>query len=149
MSWWEIGDGLVMGDGPADAFMATLTHLTDERNEAGESRLSLKEVLDAMAASMGTPGQPRPRIVAKFADGQESESTSAARLDFVSPAQDVAAAFRDAIDEINRQYVERWERLPVRRELLETVRFVIIGAGELLGSDRPLGDLRRIEVREG
>jgi hypothetical protein len=59
----------------------------------------------------------------------------------------VAIAFREALAEVRRQYEERWERPPERRELLETLLFVLAGGAGSFVRDVAADEVRGIEAR--
>jgi hypothetical protein len=139
MSWWDIGGGGVIGDGPADVLTLALSSVVSDREEAGRPKSSLESVLGGMAAALSPEEDGRTRIVVSFVDGREVSSASS--------GEDVAIAFREALAEVRRQYEERWERAPERRELLETLLFVLLGGGSSFVRDLGTADIRGIEDR--
>lgn len=125
MSWWDVGGGGVIGDGPADILTIALSTAAQEREEAGRRKPRLASVLAGMSAALGAHGDAAPRLFAKMAGGDHVSADSS--------GEDVAILLREALAEIERQYRERWERPPSRRELLETLHFVLVGvAGSFL-----------------
>jgi hypothetical protein len=132
--WWGIGDGLVIGDGPADALTTVLLDLSQERRAAGHPKPSLDQLLGAARELPGVA-----EVVAVTEDGEEIAAAP--------PTEDVAAAMREAGAEITRQYVERWDRPPDPRELLETLLFVVLGSPDMLLTSGGKVDLQAIETR--
>src|SRR5438067_1830213 len=125
MSWWDIGGSGVIGDGPADVLTLALSAVAHEREEAERQKPSLESVLSGMATALAGTGDARRRIAVSLASGCEVSSNAS--------GEDVAIALREALAEVERQYKERWGRPPERRELLETLLFVIAGgAGSLV-----------------
>jgi hypothetical protein len=137
VSWWDVPGGGVIGDGPADVMTLALENLARERDESGKPRPSLASVLGGLAAVLASDGERPPRIVASRADGDEIESAA--------PDVDVEAAFREAEQEIARQYEERWGRRPDPRELLRTLRFVLMAPEAYLSGGEGL-ELTGVEL---
>jgi hypothetical protein len=133
MSWWGIGDGLVIGDGPADAVTVVLLDLAEQRSAGGQAKPPLEELLGAVRDVLGAG-----EVVAVRSGGGEIASAP--------PSEDVSSGLREAAAEVRRQYFERWDRPPDPREFLETVLFVVLGAADtLLADGEP--DLEAIEAR--
>jgi hypothetical protein len=132
--WWGIGDGLVIGDGPADAITTVLLDLSGERRAAGHPKPSLDQLLGAARELLGAA-----EVVAVTGDGEEIAAGQ--------PSEDLAAGMREAGAEITRQYVERWDHPPDPRELLETLLFVVLGSADMLLARGGEVDLQAIETR--
>ena len=137
MSWWGIGDNDVIGDGPADVITVALRSIADERADAGRDRPSLAAFLSALGRALpGDVGRLRGRLD----DGRDVHAAPGRE------AEDVAIVLREAFDEIDRQYAERWGRPPNLRELLHTVLFVLMGgAPDFLAGDGALHDIQETE----
>jgi hypothetical protein len=139
MSWWDIGGGGVIGDGPVDVLTLALSSAVREREDAGRPKPSLQSVLSGMAAALSVDDGRRPRIAASLADGREVSSNAS--------GDDVATVLREALAEVRRQYEERWERPPERRELLETLLFVLAGGAGSFVRDVGAEEIRGIADR--
>jgi hypothetical protein len=139
MSWWDIGGGGVIGDGPVDVLTLALSSVAREPKDAGRAKPSLESVLSGMAGALSAGDGRRPRIVALLADGREVSSNAS--------GDDIATVLREALAEVARQYQERWERAPKRRELLETLLFVLAGDAGSFVRDVGAEEIRGIEDR--
>jgi hypothetical protein len=133
MAWWDIPDGGVIGDRPADVITLALQAVVEERTDAGRDRPALDELLNALGRAL--PGEPRP-LRARLQDGSQVPATSGRE------AEDVAIALREAFAEIDRHYGERFGRAPSMHELLETVLFVLMGgAADFLAGGESLKEI--------
>jgi hypothetical protein len=140
VSWWDVGDGGVIGDGPADVLELALSSVAHDRDVAGRPKPSLASVLGGMAAALSAGGgASRPRVAATLTDGSEVFPDAS--------GEDIAIAFREALAEVQRQYQERWERAPSRHELLETLLFVLVGAASSFLRDVKADEIQSIAER--
>jgi len=132
MSWWDIDDGNVSGDAPADSLRSALSAVASTRLQQGRSLPTLRELLCGFAQAL------------KILEADSSDDADAAQTDFqqisarlastpepvsvAASAQaetDLLEAFARALAEIEEQYRERWERRPRRPELLEALSFIL------------------------
>lgn len=121
MSWWNIGED-VIGDRPADIFAGALGKGSQAREQGSGSKPTLRETLDAFAAALREADERRypfnelaaiPRFgqpVAANGEGADGDLTS---------------VLRRAVEEVEDEYRERFEREPRLSELLHTLSFVV------------------------
>jgi hypothetical protein len=130
MSWWDIDDDNVTGDGPADSMRAALSAVVEARTKDGRPLPTLPEVLGGFAralktleeSSSGEDAQPPFHKISAYLVGQPEPVRVTADADADPQLLD---AFARAFAEIREQYRERWERAPRRPELLETLSFIL------------------------
>jgi hypothetical protein len=139
MSCWDIGDGGVIGDGPADVLTVALARVAHEREEPGRSKPSLASVLGGVATAVAEGAESRPGIVVTLEGGVEISADDS--------SDDIAILLREALAEIRRQYEERRGRAPERREILETLLFALVGDGGSFVRDVEPDKIRSLEER--
>jgi hypothetical protein len=135
MSWWETGDGKLMGDEPADVAGDALAAVAAERSARQLPKPNLKEILDALAVACraavpelvdaANRGKPA-RLVAIQEGGGRIEGDGAN----LAPGDPAVNLFAEAVVNIARAYQEDWERKPQLRELLYAFVFVLGGGPE-------------------
>jgi hypothetical protein len=130
MSWWETGDGNVIGDHPADLAGGALEALATARAAGAVPKSTLPEFLDALAASLRSspPGAidvgnrfPFRRVIAVTQNGARVHGVGAT----LAAADPTVAALTLVIGEIARGYQDVWGRSPRLAELLEIFLFVL------------------------
>jgi hypothetical protein len=127
MAWWEIGNGNVLGDHPADLVGRALEAIGAAR---AHPKPALAELLDALAAAirfspaglMGPgDGPPFRRLVAESGDGARVHGDGAT----LTADDPTVAVLTSAIERIATAYRQDWERNPRLAELLEAFLFVL------------------------
>jgi hypothetical protein len=130
MSWWDIANGNVMGDGPADVVSSTLNAIAEARENTGRPAPTLREILDGFAAALKIAqdksldkAQPSSfqHVVARLESAPDVTSGSEA----ATADEQIVSAFRQAFANIEEQYQQRWERKPRLAELLEALSFIL------------------------
>lgn len=130
MSWWEIDNGNVMGDGPADVVSSTLGAIAEARENMGRPAPTLQEILDGFATALRMVQNKSldqaqqtsfQNVVARLQSAPDVLSSGEAAT---ADAQ-IVEAFRQAFANIEEQYQERWERKPRLAELLEALSFIL------------------------
>lgn len=130
MSWWDIDDGNVSGDAPADSLRAALSAVANERQRQGRPLPTLSELLGGFARALQTLAADSPDAdshppihkISAYLVGQPEPVTVAPDADADPQLLDALA---NAFAEIREQYQERWERSPRRPELLEALSFIL------------------------
>jgi len=122
MSWWEIGED-VIGDTPADFLRRTLGEIARSREERSGTKPRLQEILDAFAAALLGMNDGRrytfDRLVAMNRSGPSVVASGDGADD------QLVSVLRQAFDEIENEYLQRFERKPRLSEFLYTLLFVI------------------------
>ncbi|HEV2708088.1 MAG TPA: hypothetical protein VGV59_19385 [Pyrinomonadaceae bacterium] len=143
MSWWDLDDGNVSGDAPADSMRAALDAVAAARTAQGRPLPTLAELLSGFTQALKTfeetssnethdasrddahedgDAHPPVRQISAHLVGQSEPVTVAPDADADPQLLD---AFARAFAEIREQYHERWERNPRRPELLEALSFIL------------------------
>ena len=130
MSWWEIGQGDVIGDIPADIISRTFKKITTSYGETGSQKPSIQEVLDAIISVLQI--QPNDFIsnvgvmhIQKIIVKLEGGPNNVFSKENGTADNKLIESFRDAFEEIAQEYIERWGRKPRLRELLNCIIFIL------------------------
>jgi hypothetical protein len=150
MSWWDIGDGEVMGDGPADVLTRALASVSQARTSQGEQLPNLQDLLSGYAAALAwwehgseAAGPPIALHAVTERDGSERQ----VRSGDAAPG-DLTSALISAVREIDAKYRDRWERPPGLRELTETLTFILAYQPEDVLSDLGGASVQSIAAEE-
>lgn len=122
MSWWDIGED-VIGDTPADIMTRTLVEISRAREQRSRAKPTLQEMLDGFAAALREMDDGRRYTFRELVALQRSGPAVAASGDGAN--DQLISALRQAFDEIETEYQQRFERKPRLSEFLHTLSFVI------------------------
>ena len=122
MSWWDIGED-VIGDTPADIMTRTLVEISRAREQRSRAKPTLQEMLDGFAAALREMDDGRRYTFRELVALQRSGPAVAASGDGAN--DQLISALRQASDEIETEYQQRFERKPRLSEFLHTLSFVI------------------------
>jgi hypothetical protein len=130
MSWWDIENGNVMGDGPADLLSSTLSSIAEARENAGRRAPTLQEILDGFASALKivqdkSLDKAQPTSFQNLVARLESAPAVTSGGEAGAADSQVVSAFQQAFAQIEEQYQERWERKPRLAELLEALSFIL------------------------
>jgi hypothetical protein len=150
MSWWDIGDDEVMGDGPADALTRALASVSQARASGGRQLPTLQDLLSGYAAALAwwdRGGSAAGTSISLLAVTERDGSKRQVRSGDAAPG-DLTSALVSAVREIDAKYRDRWERPPRLRELTETLVFILAYQPEDVLSDLGGASVQSIAAEE-
>jgi hypothetical protein len=150
MAWWSAGRGDVIGDEPADVLQSALNLVAEHRRAAGQSKPSLKEILDSVVAAMhedkGEIRQANSESVEPVSARVAGSETKVRSEESKIARDHTGGVIADAFSRISKIYELEQGRKPRSRELVEVLAFVLGYQPERYLADS--SDIRELTIEE-
>jgi hypothetical protein len=142
MSWWDDG-GDMLGDGPADRLTEAWRAILGARKRGRRAKPTMAETLEAFASAMRSAAlEPASRGIALHKGDRQ-----VAVFQGASAQPELSAPFAAAIERIEQEYRQRFNRPPRPSELLKAMEFVLGYETQTYLSDASAWPMKDVHLR--